>query len=1326
MGSTHSTVAQNFNRIEHLSNIGTAVDNNGAAVADYNGDGFLDVFVVTRQENYSDGLDINSYLFRNNGDASFTNVIDEVGITNNYNYSNVSSEFETGLNMAASWGDFNNDGFPDLLLLNYQHLKLYQNINGTHFQDVTLSANLPYASLDYYVGATWADINKDGYLDLFLAMWQEGSFNQLFLNNGNGTFSDITSVSGIENINTQLDEYEGYTWMLMPVDFNEDNYIDFYAANDFKARNRLYVNQQNGLFLDETESYGLWDMGSFAMGIAQGDYNMDGNFDLYVADINESSLFKNLGNQTFEQNASEKGVQWSDWAWGTRFADFDNDSDEDLIIVNGYNFPEHQIYYQNQFAQRGNNFLDKTSEVKLTQKSNNNGLAVFDYDNDGDLEILITNKDEKLHFYENHTITGTVPMDKNWLQLKLVGTASNRDAIGARVEIITNKGSQYRFHTGSALYAQNLIPLHFGLGESTMVDYIKILWPSDNISEYSNLSANEIYEITENDGIKVITKPVQKIFGCTDPNSCSYNPLANSDDGSCQYLAVSQINGAASSAYLSEETYSYEFKETLEYIWDVENGEIVTGQGTNSVQVKWGIHGTGRVSLIVVEQCLSEELVLNVSIRSDHAAGVSFARLWNEVLLEAIRRDYARPTVHARNLFHSAVAMYDSWAMYNLDSTSTYLLGKTVGNYKSGFPEFSTSVEESEAINSTLSYAMYRLLSHRFKNSPNSELTLLLFDELMSNLGYDISLTSTDLSSGDPASLGNYIAEEIINYGNTDNAEESTGYGNAFYEPVNEPLAPIFPGNPSISDPNRWQPLELSRYIDQAGNLIDATIPEFLSPEWGSVTPFSLNQNDLTIFERNGNSYFVYHTPQAPPQINTNSIDEESGLYKWNFSMVSVWGAHLDPYDGVFLDISPASLGNISLESIPVDYALFKDFYDYQNGGDISTGHSVNPVTGQPYVPQIVPRGDYARILAEFWADGPDSETPPGHWFTLLNYVADHPLFQKKFEGVGEVMDDLEWYVKAYFLLGGAMHDAAISAWGIKGWFDYIRPISAIRYMADKGQSTDPNDLNYNVAGIPLVENYIELVREGDPLALNKPENIGKIKLYTWRGHNEIINPDTDQAGVGWILAENWWPYQRPSFVTPPFAGFVSGHSTYSRAAAELMTRLTGTAYFPGGMGEFVAKKNEFLVFEEGPSQDVILQWATYQDASDQCSLSRIWGGIHPPADDIPGRLIGYKIGNEAFDFGVQYFQPELITGLESEIGNSVSVYPNPVKSGQNITVTGNYQKEEIRLYNLQGKELKVNSLSSLDSTSIQVPYVPAGIYILSIKNNVIKIIIAD
>jgi hypothetical protein len=366
----------------------------------------------------------------------------------------------------------------------------------------------------------------------------------------------------------------------------------------------------------------------------------------------------------------------------------------------------------------------------------------------------------------------------------------------------------------------------------------------------------------------------------------------------------------------------------------------------------------------------------------------------------------------------------------------------------------------------------------------------------------------------------------------------------------------------------------------------------------------------------------------------TGVINSED--YIWNFMTALIWSSHLDPTDGVMWDISPTSIGN--RDELPESIADYPEFYNQMEGGTTSPGHAINPATGQPYAPNMVPRADYARVLAEFWADGPDSETPPGHWFTILNYVSDHEAFEKKFMGEGPVLDDLEWDVKSYFMLGGAMHDAAVSTWGIKGWYDYLRPISAIRAMASRGQSSDPGGESYHPAGVPLVPGYVEVIAEGDPLAGNNDEHLGEIKIKAWRGHNAINNVDVDEAGVGWILASTWEPYQRPSFVTPPFAGYILGHSTFSRAAAEVLTALTGDEYFPGGMGVFVAEQDEFLVFEDGPSVDVELQWATYQDAADESGLSRIWGGIHPPCDDIPGRQNGIVIGQDAFAKAVTYF----------------------------------------------------------------------------------------
>ena len=687
----------------------------------------------------------------------------------------------------------------------------------------------------------------------------------------------------------------------------------------------------------------------------------------------------------------------------------------------------------------------------------------------------------------------------------------------------------------------------------------------------------------------------------------------------------------------------------------------------------------------------------------------SVARQWNEEVLEAIRDDFARPTVHARNLFHTAAAMYDAWAAYE-PTADTYFLGKTNHGFTIPFQQVPIPTNVKAAQEEAMSYAVYRMIKHRFQNAPFANIIVARIDFLMSELGYDKNNISTDYHCGD-AELGNYIAEQIIKYGKQDGSNEANDYTNLSYEPVNPPLVIEVPGNPDIIDLNRWQPLELVEFIDQSGNPIGDNIPDFLSPEWGSVLPFSLKENDATNYERNGFTYKVFYDPGPPVKIEDNGLTGLDNLYKWGHTLVSVWSSHLDPTNPTEWDISPASSGNIL--DYPTDVADYPNFYNLIEGGDPGTGRTQNPKTGLPYEPNIVKRSDYARVLAEFWADGPDSETPPGHWFTLLNTVNDHPDLEKKFMGQGEILDDLEWDVKSYFILGGAMHDVAITSWGIKGWYDYIRPVSAIRGMAEFGQGSDASLPSFHQNGLPLIPEFVELIEAGDPLEGLTGQHIGKVKLYAWQGPNFIDNPQNDFAGVGWIRASDWWPYQRPSFVTPPFAGYVSGHSTYSRAAAEVLTALTGDPFFPGGMGEFYCPKNEFLVFEEGPSEDITLQWATYRDASDQCSLSRIWGGIHPPVDDIPGRLIGEKIGVAAFNFAVPYFSktPEIPTF------DAAKVFPNPTNCG----VTIQYQQEgnlPVQVFQYDGRLLLETNLNFENNQAyLNLEQLHSGIFIIVVRD---------
>ncbi len=690
------------------------------------------------------------------------------------------------------------------------------------------------------------------------------------------------------------------------------------------------------------------------------------------------------------------------------------------------------------------------------------------------------------------------------------------------------------------------------------------------------------------------------------------------------------------------------------------------------------------------------------------SAQQSIARQWNEELLNAIRLDYARPTIHARNLFHTSVAMYDLWALFD-PVAETVFLGKDYKGYTFNFNGITPPGDIESARHEMISYVMYRLLIHRFSASPNATETLNSINTLFNSLGYDSSFVSTDYSTNSYAALGNYFASEIINFGLQDGANEANIYLNRYYTPSNDPLIlELYNDNTGIN-PNLWQPLAFDVFIDQSGNEIPISTPAFLSPEWGEVIPFALKDEDLEIINDNFDCY-VYNNPGPPPLIQDSNENGIEDPYKWYFSLVVAWSSHLDPNDATLIDISPASIGNMNINDFPETFEDYKSFYDFENGGDSSMGHLLNPSTGMPYSQQLVKRSDYSRVLAEFWADGPDSETPPGHWFTIMNYVSDHPDIVKQFGGEGPVLTNLEWDIKSYLALGGAMHDAAVNTWGLKGYYDYIRPISAIRYMAGKGQSTDSSLPSYDPHGLPLINDLIELIEIGDPLAGDTNENVNKMKVKSWKGPDYITNPDTDTAGVDWILAEKWWPYQRPTFVTPPFAGYLSGHSTFSRAASEILTLVTGDPFFPSGMGTFDVTQNDFLVFEEGPTENFTLQWATYRDASDQTSLSRIWGGIHPPIDDIKGRIIGEKIGVDAFNLAIQYYNNTLSTE-SNNIDNQVVLYPNPIINTLNIQANTSLIKAEI--YNINGALL--NSINISKKNNINLHNLATGLYFIKL-----------
>ena len=579
----------------------------------------------------------------------------------------------------------------------------------------------------------------------------------------------------------------------------------------------------------------------------------------------------------------------------------------------------------------------------------------------------------------------------------------------------------------------------------------------------------------------------------------------------------------------------------------------------------------------------------------------SVARQWNEAVLAAIRNDFPAPTVHARNLFHSSAAMWDAWAAYDPVAVGVFVdEDRTDG--------VDTADEVVAAREEAMSYAAYRILVERYLPSPGAETSVTRLDELMGELCYDISVTTTD--GDDPAAFGNRIAAAVLAETIDDGSNEADGYVAADYEPVNPPLVVDRSGT-TMTDPNRWQPLELEVMVAQNGLPLEETVQTFVGPHWGSVTPFALAPPS------DGSPLL---DPGPPPVLGDPATDRR---FKEEVTDVLRHSAVLDPTADATIDISPASQGDNTLGT-----------YD----GD---GRDVNPVTGEPYAPNIVALGDYGRVVAEFWADGPASETPPGHWNTVANAVSDdlEALGPLRIGGAGPIVDRLEWDTKMYLALNGAAHDSAIAAWGIKGFYDSSRPISMIRYMGGLGQSSDPAQPSYDVDGLLLEPGLVEVVTEESSARGERHEaladHIGEIAVQSWTGTPD--DPEGEVAGVGWILAVDWVPYQRPTFVTPSFAGYVSGHSTFSRAAAEVMTAITGSEYFPGGLGEWTIDA-ESLEFESGPVDEVVLQWATYADASDEAGISRLYGGIHVAADDLAGRVIGDECGSDAWALAQQYY----------------------------------------------------------------------------------------
>jgi hypothetical protein len=582
--------------------------------------------------------------------------------------------------------------------------------------------------------------------------------------------------------------------------------------------------------------------------------------------------------------------------------------------------------------------------------------------------------------------------------------------------------------------------------------------------------------------------------------------------------------------------------------------------------------------------------------------------------------------------------MWDAWAAYD-PAARGYFVNEAA---------FAANVETARA--KAMSFAAYRLLRSRFvspKCSPGAAAyAATQLDALMEELGYDETYTATAGGVDPAAELGNRIGAAVIASDPADLANESgtPPYGDPSYTASNPPMIADKPGvlqpltcalgdpgcvAPGLPFPNRWQPLQLAFTVLQNGIVIGSGPPQsFLGAHWGNVTPFAVTRaTPFDVYLDQGPVPELGCDLAPPCPLDTELKDQVVDLIRKS--------SQLDPDDGATIDISPAAWGNNPLAS---------------NDG---AGYALNPATGQPYASNVVKRADFYRAMAEFWADGPASETPPGHWNTIANHVTDAPQLVKRIGGAGPIVNDLEWEVKLYFALNAAVYDAAITAWDHKRKYDSARPITLIRYMGGKGQSSDPQGDAYHPDGLPLVPGLIEVVTAASSAPGERHENvlrrnsaapgglepaIGDVAVYAWGG--QPADPDTTYAGARWMRAVEWMPYMQGTFVTPPFPGFLSGHSTFSRSAAEVLARFTGDEFFPGGLGSFTIPAGG-LHIELGPTETVTLEWARYYDGADQAGIARLLSGIHIRADDFGGRRAGAAIGAAAYEKAVAYFAPE-------------------------------------------------------------------------------------
>lgn len=507
----------------------------GVGTADYDGDGDLDVYIASRWK--YDPFNPRSWnrLYRNNGDGTFTDVTVASGTRVDFLPDLPTKVF--GNKFSAAWADYDRDGDPDLLLTNVGPEVLFRNNGDGTFTDVATEAGLnpTDGTVDDFetAGATWFDYDLDGYLDVYLSSWNGP--NRFYRNKGDGTFEDIGAQTGLD----LLDQ----TWMTMAWDVDGDNLTDLYLANDF-GPNKLFLNEGNGAFRDGTAEWGLGDPGE-SMGLALGDVSGDGLLDVYVTNnaVREGNTMLNtffLGNDQgpLQDEAQAFGIANTDWAWGTEFVDGDLDADLDLLVVNGALIERGtpNRYFRNSLRETGQlSWEDISAETNTNGTAESHGLLVFDANDDGAPDVIITNWDEPLYYLEH---SGSA---NSWLKVELEGTVSNLNGVGAKVLLFSSGGVQVRHNNGVDFLGQNVQPVMFGLGSDAAYDRIEVVWPGGMHEHWEAGVAQQTISLRQGTGT-LITTHVQSL---TPPHSDDVNPIEVYPVPASDRLVINAVSDAA-------------------------------------------------------------------------------------------------------------------------------------------------------------------------------------------------------------------------------------------------------------------------------------------------------------------------------------------------------------------------------------------------------------------------------------------------------------------------------------------------------------------------------------------------------------------------------------------------------------------------------------------------------------------------------------------------------------------------------------------------------------------------------------------------------------